>query len=128
MPEDFQDDTETLLEKTELNLWHARLDDFAAKLKLDHSKIQTMFAGSGLLNDQLDWIRHMKMTEQAATAAELVDQFTRVYVQALADLGCVACRFALTVVSVGCVLNIVVTNLLFNSMLILISNLVYIAY
>ena len=113
MPDDLVDDSETLLEKTELNLWHARLEEFEAKLKIDQAKIRTMFAGSGLLNDQLDWIRHMKMTEQAVTAAELVNQFTRVYVHALADLGCVACRFALSVVSVGCVLNIVVTYLPF---------------
>ena len=88
MPDDLvADDSETLLEKTELNLWHARLDDFSAKLKIDHAaKLQTMFAGSGLLNDQLDWIKHMKMAGQAEAAAELVEQFTRVYVHASACL------------------------------------------
>jgi hypothetical protein len=79
MPEDCIVDTETLLEKAELDLWNAKLDDFSAKLKRDQIKIQTMHSGSSTLQDQLEWIRHMKMVNQASTVSQLVEQFTTVF-------------------------------------------------
>jgi hypothetical protein len=82
MPDEVLLDSETILEKTEQDLWNAKYEDFAAKLRSDQHKIHTLRLGSAALNDQLEWIRHMKMMSQAATVSQLVDQFTQVFVVA----------------------------------------------
>lgn len=80
MPDEVQLESETLLEQAELKLWNAKFEDFAAKLTSDQHKIHTLRLGSAALDDQLEWIRHMKMMSQASTVSQLVDQFTQVFV------------------------------------------------